>query len=167
MNHHHANTNDRSDDLSTKGGTSMAQVLIADDDPDALELLAEVLRPLPLQVHKATSGAELVLLIADHGPFDLIVTDIDMPWMEGLGVIRSARAAKIETPVLFVSGIARPDLEASVACLSDSRLLRKPVSVSDLRRAVGEMLLAWQARRLRWLQRKAGPHVSPSRTHLS
>jgi CheY-like chemotaxis protein len=126
---------------------SIAQVVIADDDPDALELLGEVLRPLAVQVHKASSGAELVVLLADHGPFDLIVTDIDMPWMEGLGVIRSARAAEIETPVLFVSGIARPDLETSIARLSNARILRKPVAIADLRHAVRQMLVAWEARR--------------------
>ncbi len=89
----------------------VAQVVIAEDDPDALELLGEALRPLRVQLHKASSGAELVVLLADHGPFDLIVTDIGMPWMEGLAVIRSARAAEIETPVLFVGGAVRPEVE--------------------------------------------------------
>jgi len=147
------------------GNVSIAQVVIADDDPDALELLGEVLRPLTVQVHKASSGAELVVLLADHGPFDLIVTDIDMPWMEGLGVIRSARAAEIETPVLFVSGIARADLEGAVASLSNARVLRKPVAIADLRHAVSQMLVAWEARRLRQRQktplRMTGPAGGP------
>jgi CheY-like chemotaxis protein len=98
------------------------------------------LRNPRVQVHSATSGAELVVLLADHGPFDLIVTDIDMPWMEGLGVVRSARAAQIETPVLFVSGVDRPDLSAAVAALGKAQILRKPVALSALRRAVGELL---------------------------
>jgi two-component system cell cycle response regulator CpdR len=126
---------------------SVARVAIADDDADALDLLGEALRPLTVQVDRASSGAELVVLLAEHGPFDLVVTDIGMPWMEGLAVVRSARASEIETPVLFVSGIARPDLEASVARLGNARFLRKPIVISDLRNAVSEMLVGWETRR--------------------
>jgi two-component system cell cycle response regulator CpdR len=167
MSYGHANSNGRNDDPSQTDNDNMplAQVAIADDDPDALELLAEVLRPLTVQVHKASSGAELVVLLAEHGPFDLIVTDIDMPWMEGLGVIRSARAAEIETPVLFVSGIARADLEASVGRLSNARILRKPVAIADLRHVASQMLVAWEARRLHQRhetgQRSSGPAGGP------
>jgi CheY-like chemotaxis protein len=125
----------------------VARVAIADDDPDALDLLGEALRPLPVQVDKASSGAELVVLLAEHGPFDLVVTDIGMPWMEGVAVIRSARASEIETPVLFVSGIDRPDLEASVARLGNARILRKPIAILALRNAVSEMLVGWETRR--------------------
>jgi two-component system OmpR family response regulator len=135
---------------------SVPRVAIADDDPDALDLLGEALRPLAVQVDRAASGAELVVLLAEHGPFDLVVTDIGMPWMEGLAVIRSARASEIETPVLFVSGIARPDLEASVARLGSARILRKPVAVSALRSAVSEMLVAWKSRRPRATEKEGG-----------
>jgi DNA-binding NarL/FixJ family response regulator len=79
-------------------------------------------------------------LLAEQGPFDLIVTDIDMPWMEGLAVIRSARAAEIQAPVLFISGISRPDIPIAVERLGNSKLLRKPITVSTLRKTVSEML---------------------------
>jgi len=118
----------------------VTRVAIADDDPEALELLGEILRSPGVEVHKAASGAELVVLLAEQGPFDLIVTDIDMPWMEGLAVIRSARAAEIQAPVLFVSGLSRPDLPAMVERLGNAKLLRKPIAVSTLRKTVSEML---------------------------
>ena len=144
--------NGRPNDDGTRAANdnlSVARVAIADDDPDALDLLGEALRPLAVQVDRASTGAELVVLLAEQGPFDLVVTDIGMPWMEGLAVIRSARASEIETPVLFVSGLARPDLEASVARLGNARILRKPIVVSALRNAVSEMLVAWETRRPR------------------
>jgi CheY-like chemotaxis protein len=118
----------------------VARVAIADDDPEALELLGEILRGPAIEVSKAASGAELVVLLAEEGPFDLIVTDIDMPWMEGLAVIRSVRAAEIHSPVLFVSGLARPDLPAVIERLGNARLLRKPIAAATLRRTVSEML---------------------------
>ena len=118
----------------------VARVAIADDDPDSLDLLIHSLRSPTTDISSAASGAELVELLADHGPFDLIVTDVNMPWMEGLSVIRSARASQIHTPVLVITGLARPDLEAEVARLGNARLLRKPIALADLRQAVGELL---------------------------
>ena len=121
-------------------GAMVVRVAIADDDPEALELLGEILRGPAVEICAAASGAELVVLLAEQGPFDLIVTDIDMPWMEGLAVIRSARAANIQAPVLLVSGLARPDLLSAIERLGNARLLRKPIAVSTLRQTVGEML---------------------------
>jgi CheY-like chemotaxis protein len=118
----------------------VARIVIADDDPETLELLSDILYSPTTEIHKATSGAELVVLLAEQGPFDLIVTDVDMPWMEGLAVIRSARAAKIHAPVLVISGLSRADIPATVAGLGNARLLRKPIAVADLRDAVAELL---------------------------
>ena len=118
----------------------VVRVAIADDDPEALELLGEILSGPFIEIHKAASGAELVVLLADQGPFGLVVTDIDMPWMEGVAVIRAARAAEIKVPVLFVSGISRPDLLATIERLGNAKLLRKPISPSTLRETVSEML---------------------------
>ncbi len=125
---------------TAQGDLVVARVAIADDDPEALDLLGEILRSPTIEICRAGSGAELVVLLAEQGPFDLIVTDIDMPFMEGIAVIRSARAAEIQAPVLFVSGVSRPDLPAAVERLGNTRLLRKPIAVSTLRRAVKEML---------------------------
>jgi two-component system, OmpR family, response regulator len=122
------------------GDLVMRRVVIVDDDPETLEMLCEILRGPTIEICKAVSGTGLVFLLAEQGPFDLIVTDIDMPYMEGLAVIRSVRAAEIETPVLFVSGLSSPDLPATIERLGNSRLLRKPIEVSSLRQTVKEML---------------------------
>ncbi len=116
------------------------RIVIADDDPEALDLLSDIMRGPATEIRRATSGAELAVLLADHGPFDLIVTDIDMPWMEGLAVIRSARASEIRAPVLVVSGLSRPDLAAQVERLGNARFLRKPIEVSALRAAVKDLM---------------------------
>ena len=118
----------------------VAKVAIADDDPETLDLLGDILRSSTTQVYKAASGSELVMLIAQHGPFDLIVTDVDMPWMDGIAAIQSARGSEVQAPVLVISGISRPDLADEVDRLGNARLLRKPICVSDLRKAVSELL---------------------------
>ncbi len=119
---------------------SVARVLIADDDAETLEWMCDTLQGPHLQVTAASSGAELVRLLAERGPFHLVVADVRMPWIDGLSVIRSARAACWEAPVLFVTGLPRSDLAASVLGLGNARLLHKPVGVESLRAAVRELL---------------------------
>lgn len=121
-------------------GTPVLRIAIADDDPDSLDMIGEFLRSPTTEIHKAQSGSELVELLAERGPFDLIVTDVDMPWTQGLAVIRSARAADIKAPVIVITGLTRPDLESTVASLGNARLLRKPIELSALRRTVAEIL---------------------------
>jgi DNA-binding response OmpR family regulator len=135
---HEANQPD--DDGNAGGNVPVLRIAIADDDPDTLEMMGAMLRRPSVEIAMASSGAELVLLLTERRPFDLIVTDIDMPWAEGLAVIRSARASQVQVPVLFVSGLACPDLAVRVAGLGNARLLRKPLSAEVLRRTVAEML---------------------------
>jgi CheY-like chemotaxis protein len=118
----------------------VAKVAIADDDSETLDLLGDILSSPTTEIYKAASGSELVMLIAKHGPFDLIVTDVDMPWMNGIDAIRSARGSEVQSPVLVISGISRPDLADEVDRLGNARLLRKPICVSALRKAVSELL---------------------------
>ena len=72
---------------------SRARVLIADDDPQLLDAVSDAFAQLDAQVVRASSGADLIEQLATAGPFDLVVTDISMPWMSGLQAIRSTRAA--------------------------------------------------------------------------
>jgi len=118
---------------------SVSRIAVADDDPESLELLVDFLRSPTAEIHQAANGSELVDLLATRGPFDLIVTDVDMPCMEGLSVISSARKADILTPVVVVTGLARGDLEQTIAGLGNAMLVRKPVALSSLRRAIVEL----------------------------
>src|SRR6185312_2964185 len=68
----------------TVGVPLNARVLVADDDAEFLDVVAEGLTRLGADVIRARNGAELIDHLAEHGPFDLVVTDIAMPWMTGL-----------------------------------------------------------------------------------
>jgi two-component system cell cycle response regulator CpdR len=129
----------QSEPVDSRGGVPL-RIALADDDPESLELLQAILRRPDTQILTATSGAELVLLLADRGPFHLLITDIDMPWAEGIDIVRAARASRVDIPVLFVSGLARPGLASIVANLGHAKLVEKPVGAEVLRRAVAELL---------------------------
>lgn len=118
----------------------VVRIAIADDDPDTLDILRRALRSSTTEILEAASGAELVQLLAEEGPFDLIVTDIHMPWMHGIDVLLSARAAQVHTPALVVTGVSRLDLQATVARLGNAKLLYKPFEIASLREAVTELI---------------------------
>ena len=116
------------------------RVAIADDDPDSLELLRLALESPMTEIYEATNGVELVQLLIENDPFDLVVTDVLMPWMEGLQVLRSARMADVMTPVLVISGLTRPDLQSTVDGLGNAALLHKPFGIPDLRAAISALM---------------------------
>jgi len=115
------------------------RVLVADDDPEMLEMVAGIAkRELGADVERATSGHELLEMLAD-GDWDLIITDISMPWMTGLQVAHSARAAGLDTPVIVMTAL--PIDAAQVDELGDHAiLLRKPFGLKQLVSAVHHML---------------------------
>ena len=113
------------------------RVLVADDDHDMLRAVSDALTRLGYGVVCATSGAELVDQLATEGPFDLIVTDLAMPWMDGLKTMRSMRTAGVATPVILMTAVSTRDLAAEVSALgTNATLLRKPFDFDALEQAV-------------------------------
>jgi DNA-binding response OmpR family regulator len=120
-----------------------AHVLVADDDPQLLDAVAEALTTMGADVRRATSGAELIDQLAHAGPFDLVVTDVGMPWMSGLQAIRSTRAAGLATSVIVMTGLTDARIPAQVQALGkDAVLLRKPFELTELEAAASMLLSA-------------------------
>ena len=120
-----------------------ARVLVADDDPQLLDAVSEAFTQLEAHVVRASSGADLIEQLATAGPFDLVVTDISMPWMSGLQAIRSTRAAGLPTSVIVMTALSDPRIPAQVKALgSNAVLLRKPFELSELESAASRLLSA-------------------------
>lgn len=121
---------------------SGARVLVADDDPLLLESVADALISLGADVIRASSGEDLVEQLANEGPFDLVVTDVGMPWMSGLMAIHAARSAGIRQAVIIMTAREDERIPAQVQALGpDAFFLRKPFGLSELG-AAASMLLA-------------------------
>jgi CheY-like chemotaxis protein len=119
---------------------SGVRVLVADDDPQLLDVVCEVLKRLDADVVRASSGADLVEQLATW-PFDLVVTDISMPWMSGLQAIRATRAAGLGTPVIVMTALKEPRIPAQVKALGRNAVfLRKPFKVSELEAAASALV---------------------------
>ena len=129
-----------------------ARVLVADDDPLLLPTVAEALEQFGAQVTCAASGDELIEQLANEGPFDLVVTDVSMPWMSGLQAMHAVRTAGLGTSVIFMTALADERIPSQVRALGENALLlRKPFDLSQLVAAASTLL----ARR---------PTTDPSRT---
>lgn len=121
--------------------TTQARVLVADDDPAMLGAVADALARRGFEVVRAESGAELVDQLANEGPFELIVSDISMPWMDGLKTLRSIRTAGVATPVIVMTALRGQQIPAQVRALgANALLLRKPFALDELDAAVTSLL---------------------------
>jgi CheY-like chemotaxis protein len=120
---------------------AMFSVLVADDDPQLLEMVCEAFTRMNANVVRASSGADLIEQLATAGPFDLVVTDISMPWMSGLQAMRATRSAGLATPVIIMTAVRDKRVAARVKSLGKNVvLLRKPFQLSALESAASMLL---------------------------
>jgi DNA-binding response OmpR family regulator len=128
-----------------------ARVLVADDDADMLAAVSDALASLGFDVLGVENGAGLIDRLAMDGPFDLIVTDISMPWMDSLKTLRSIRSAGVTTPVVVMTALTDEQIPARVQALgANAVLLRKPFGLDELA-AAAQRLIA------------SGPHATEHR----
>lgn len=108
-------------------------MLVADDDPLLLATVIDALTHVGATVAPAASGAELIEQLANEGPFDLVVTDVSMPWMSGLEAIHAIRTAGLGTPVIVMTALPDERIPSQVQALgSNAVLLRKPFELTQL-----------------------------------
>jgi CheY-like chemotaxis protein len=119
----------------------MARVLVADDDPAMLCAVADVLARLGCDVWRAESGADLVDHLASEGLFDLIVSDISMPWIDGLRTLRCMRTAGLATPIIVMTALKDQQIPDQVRTLGPNAiLLRKPFELDELEAAIEKLI---------------------------
>lgn len=118
------------------------RVLIVDDRDDLRAFLADAIASAgaDLEIHAAADGAEALEKIAAHGA-DLVITDLDMPVMNGVELIRRLRARPEVPPIVVISG-ASVDWIAGEAAheLADLPMLRKPLALGELLATVTTLL---------------------------
>jgi CheY-like chemotaxis protein len=116
-------------------------VLVADDDPDVLTAVSDALASLGFGVQSVESGAGLIDCLATDGPFDLIVTDVSMPWMDSLKTLRSIRSAGVTTPVIVMTALTDAQIPARVQALgANAILMRKPFGLDELATAAQRLV---------------------------
>ncbi|TDD04447.1 response regulator transcription factor [Nonomuraea diastatica] len=122
-----------------------ARLLIVEDDPNILELLAASLRFAGFDVTTAKSGLDAVAAVQRHRP-DLMVLDVMLPDLDGFEIVRRLRGGGLYTPVVFLT--ARDETEDKIRGLTigGDDYVTKPFSLEEviarihavLRRTSGE-----------------------------
>ena len=105
------------------------RILLVDDDEDVRGVAAAMVAELGYEVATAAAGEEALRLL-EGGRFQLMVTDVAMPGMNGVELGRRARRLAPDMPILFASGYA--DVQTFGVELSDEALLRKPFRISEV-----------------------------------
>jgi EAL domain-containing protein (putative c-di-GMP-specific phosphodiesterase class I) len=114
---------------------SRGRVLVADDEPMLLRGFARVLVRAGFEVETARDGQQAAELL-NHSDFDAIVSDISMPGMDGLQLLRAARERDLDVPVILVTGA--PAIETAVQALEYGafQYLTKPVDAKQFEQAI-------------------------------
>jgi CheY-like chemotaxis protein len=114
-------------------------ILLVEDDPHVRSTVAKLLAGLGYAVEQAETGDEaLALSVARSQPFDLVLTDLVMPGIDGVAMAARITELHPGARFLFSSGYAEHEVFSSMA--PDAHFLPKPFTGEQLARAVREAL---------------------------
>ncbi|CCD90310.1 putative two-component response regulator [Bradyrhizobium sp. ORS 285] len=125
----------------------MSRVLIADDEDSMRTLVARAIAMDGHETVTAQDGAEaLDILTRENGAFDLLLTDIQMPIMDGIALALSAARDFPDLTILLMTGFAHQRERASNLNAIAHDVITKPFSVADIRTAVADALASKAAK---------------------
>jgi putative nucleotidyltransferase with HDIG domain len=114
-------------------------ILVVDDDPAVREVLAEGLAEWGYRCETAGDGRAALDLLRAR-PFDLLVSDVDMPRLDGVGLLRELRTFAPDTGVILLTGLHDLDTALEVIRIGASDYLTKPFLLAQVRLTVERVL---------------------------
>jgi two-component system response regulator HydG len=116
------------------------RALVAEDDGAMRSLVADALRAEGFEVDEVGDGAQMLLFVmkgpaGEPRPYDLLVSDVRMPFLDGITVVDRLRGCGIATPVILMSAFGDEWARARAIGL-DVVLMAKPFKIADLRAEV-------------------------------
>jgi CheY-like chemotaxis protein len=113
-----------------------AKILVVDDDPILLDLLTETLTAIGYNVESATDGFN-ALEILQYENFDIVVSDIKMPKLDGFGLLTKIRDKYPKLPVLFITGVDSPEI---IGQATPNGFLAKPFRINHIEELIEKTL---------------------------
>ncbi len=114
---------------------SACRVLVADDEPDTLHGLERMLGRRGYQVQGAGGGLEAAEKLRT-GSFDVVVSDLRMPDLDGMDLLRLTRKKGKETPFIMITGYGTASSAEEAMKLGSLDYINKPFAVGDLVAAI-------------------------------
>ena len=126
--------------MSTDSKTpNRGTLLIAEDETDFREILADLFRPLATEVLLASNGKEALQLVRSR-QVDAVLTDVKMPEMTGLQFLANIRAEFFQTPVIVLTGQGDFATIQEALRLDATDFVEKPCENATLKESVKKAL---------------------------
>lgn len=119
----------------------MASILLAEDDASLRTFLGRALERAGHEVRICEDGFEAEAAL-EHGPYDLLLTDIVMPGPDGIEIARRAAQMFPTMRIMFITGFAAVALGGGQRAPEGSKVLSKPVHLRELVAEVDRMIAA-------------------------
>ena len=120
---------------------SRPEILLAEDDNDMRRFLVKALQNAGYQVASFDNGLSAYNRLREE-PFELLLTDIVMPEMDGIELARKATELDPDIKVMFITGFAAVALNPDSKAPKDAKVLSKPFHLRDLVNEVEKMMAA-------------------------
>ena len=120
---------------------NMSKILLAEDDTDMRRFLVKALQNAGFDVTSYDNGLSAYQRLREE-PFELLLTDIVMPEMDGIELARRAAELDPDIKIMFITGFAAVALNADSTAPKHAKVLSKPVHLRDLVNEVQKMLAA-------------------------
>ena len=124
-----------------RAGGSMAQILLAEDDESLRKFLCAALIKAGHSVTDFGDGAEAWDCV-QNAPFELLLTDIVMPGMDGIELAKRAVEVNAALKVMFITGFAAVALHPASGAPKQAKVLSKPFHLREIVVEVDRMLAA-------------------------
>ena len=141
-----------------KDSSKKVRILVVDDSPDTLEILKRNLESLGYLVFTALGAVEAIKII-ESSPVDLVITDLKMPEVDGLSLVRHIQENYKNMGVMMITGY--PSIEGAVEAVKfgAEEYLSKPFTEEELFSAVGRVLDKLHLRRTTDVQNRKPPEA--------
>lgn len=120
----------------------MARILLAEDDASMRTFLTTALERAGHEVTVCEDGLSALKALGTGASFDLLLSDIVMPGMDGIELSRRAADIRPALKVMFITGFAAVAMEQNIEQTQSTRVLSKPFHLNDLVEQVETLLAA-------------------------
>jgi DNA-binding NtrC family response regulator len=115
------------------------RMLIAEDKASMREMLASVFEERGFVVAQAANGLDAIQLVRET-PFDIVITDYNMPGENGIGVLRAAREAAPDAKLIMITAYGTVDIAVEAMRLGATDFIQKPFKISEIEHKVATLL---------------------------